>query len=115
MIHIRLVDLRVLQLHCVWQKTTQAAAPLDYASDSHTEHQVIGLEVVSLWLGKLFEVFQVFGIFFPGQCLAKLSSWSLIVYGLIEHIVDHSDKNEFLLSLKNIMFAGFSFVGVALE
>lgn len=57
----------------------------------------------------------MFGIFFPGQCLTELSSWPLIVYGFIQHIVDHSDKNEFLLSLKDIMLAGFSFVCVALE
>lgn len=76
MVHIRLVNLGILELDGVRQKTTQTTAPLDYASDCNSEHQVVALQVILLWFAELFEIFEMLGTFIPRQSLTELSSWS---------------------------------------
>jgi hypothetical protein len=56
-VYIGLIDLRILKLHCVRQKATEAAAPLDDAGNRNPEHQVIGLNVVLIGLAQLLHIF----------------------------------------------------------
>lgn len=59
MVHVGFVDLCVLELDSVRKEAAEAAAPLDYSGDRHTEHQVVGLDVVLLGLVELLQVLEV--------------------------------------------------------
>jgi len=92
-VDVGLVDFRVLEFDGVGEEAAEAAAPLDDSGNRHTKHQIIGLQILRL-VSQLLQVFEVFGSFAPGQCLAELSSWSFMVKRFIEHLVYHAHKSQ---------------------
>lgn len=59
MVDVGFVDFCVLELDGVRKEAAEAASPLDYSGDCHTEHQVVGLDVVLLGLVELLQVLEV--------------------------------------------------------
>lgn len=91
MVDVGLVDFCVLEFDGVGEEAAETAAPLDDPGDRHSKHQIIGLYIFCL-VSQLLQVFEVFGSFAPGQCLAELSSRPFMVKRFIEHLVYHAHK-----------------------
>ena len=79
MVHVVFVDLGVLELDCVWQKAAETTSPLNYSGNGHSEHQVIGLNVIFFLLFEVLMIFEMLRCLLPWQSLPKNTPRSLMI------------------------------------
>lgn len=94
MVDVCLVDFGVLELDGVGEEAAEAAAPLDYSGDGHTEHQVVGLDIVLLGLAELLEVLEVPRGLAPWKGPAEKPTRPLEIQRFIEGVIDHADEYD---------------------